>query len=73
MQFCTERSRPLRLLICPDDASRSLSISSQLLREITPGDVDEWRLSLVRSGLSDNTIRRRCGIAKQFFNAAMRK
>jgi integrase len=47
--------------------------ATKALREITPGDMDEWRLSLVRSGLADNTIRRRCGIAKQFFNAAVRK
>jgi integrase len=47
--------------------------ASKPLRDITPGDVDEWRLALLRSGLADNTIRRRCGIAKQFFNAAVRK
>ncbi len=43
------------------------------LREITPGDADQWRLYLIGQGLSDNTVRRRCGIAKQFFRAALRR
>jgi integrase len=44
------------------------------LEEITAGDADEWRLWLADDqGLADNTIRRRCGIAKQFFRAAVRK
>ena len=47
--------------------------ADQPLRDITPGDADEWRLSLIAQGLADNTVRRRCGIAKQFFNAAVRK
>ena len=54
------------------------------LREITPGDADEWRIWLgehketrdgktVKVTLADNTVARRCGIAKQFFRAARRK
>jgi len=43
------------------------------IREISEGDADEWRLFLIAEGLADNTVRRRCGIAKQFFKAAMRK
>jgi len=43
------------------------------LREITPGDADSWRLSLVKQGLSDNTVRRGCGIAKQFFKVAKKR
>ncbi len=43
------------------------------LREITPGDADEWRLSLIKQGLADNTVRRRSGKAKQFFKAAQRR
>ena len=43
------------------------------LREITAGDADEWRLSMLEKGLSENTVRRRSGRAKQFFNAAIRK
>jgi integrase len=46
---------------------------AKALRDITPGDADEWRLHLRKAGLSDNTVRRRCGVAKQFFNAARRK
>ncbi len=43
------------------------------LAEITPGDADKWRLYLIGLKLSDNTVRRRCGIAKQFFRAAVRR
>jgi integrase len=54
------------------------------LSEITPGDADEWRLWLRRSrpakpgepkppGLGENTARRTCGRAKQFFKAAKKK
>ncbi len=43
------------------------------LREITPGHADEWRLFLKKQNLADNTVRRRCGVAKQFFHAAVRK
>lgn len=44
------------------------------LRDITGGDADEWRLFLsVDEELAENTVRRRCGIAKQFFKAATKK
>jgi integrase len=49
------------------------------LESITPGDADDWRLWMARSKkeggreLAKNTIRRRCGSAKQFFRAAVRK
>lgn len=43
------------------------------LRDITEGDADRWRLSLMKGGLADNTVRRRCGRAKQIFRAAIRK
>lgn len=44
------------------------------LREIHAGDADEWRLWLIdHEDLADNTVRRRCGIAKQFFRAAQKK
>jgi len=43
------------------------------LREITPGDGDGFRLFLIRRGLAENTVRRVCGRAKQFFTAAKRK
>jgi integrase-like protein len=54
------------------------------LSAITSGDADQWRDWLGAEpntqkpngggqGLSDNTVRRRCGIARQFFKAAVRK
>jgi integrase len=44
------------------------------LRDISRGDADAWRLDLIRQGLAESTtIRRRSGIAKQFFHAAVRK
>jgi integrase len=44
------------------------------LHEITAGDADAWRLWLLdHEKLADNTVRRRCGIAKQFFKAAVRR
>lgn len=43
------------------------------LREITPADADDWARWLVsHEKLSESTVRRRCGIAKQFFRAAVR-
>ena len=41
--------------------------------EITPGHADEWRQDLTIKGLADNTMRRRTGVARQFFRAAVRK
>jgi integrase len=43
------------------------------LTDFNLGDADAWRLSLKEQGLAENTIRRRCGRAKQFFNAAVRQ
>ncbi len=44
------------------------------LDAITPGAADGFRIFLKTvEGLSENTIRRRIGISKQFFRAAMRK
>lgn len=43
------------------------------LRDITPGDADAWRLHLIERGLADNTVRRSCGMAKQYFTAAVRQ
>jgi integrase len=45
---------------------------SKLLRAISPGDADEFRIFLMGK-LADNTARRNCGRAKQFFRAAVRK
>ena len=44
------------------------------LREINLGEADDWRLFLLTDQkLAENTVRRRCGIAKQFFRAAQRR
>ena len=54
------------------------------LAEITLADAEDWRrwLGLAKregeanaggQGLSDNTVRRRCGIARQFFHDAVRR
>ena len=45
---------------------------SKMLRDVTPGDTDEWRRWLLTK-LGDNTARRHCGRAKQLFRAALRK
>jgi integrase len=47
--------------------------ADRLLADITEGDADEWRLYLVSRGLAENTVRRTCGIARQFFRAAVRR
>jgi len=46
---------------------------SKLLRDVTPGSADEFRLHLISEGLSAATVARRCGHAKQFFKVAVRK
>ena len=43
------------------------------LRDVTPGDAESFRRQLLRKGLGENTVRRRCGRAKQFFAAAVRQ
>lgn len=43
------------------------------LQTITKGNADDWRLHLVGAGLSENTVRRHCGIAKQFMRVAVRR
>lgn len=45
---------------------------SRGLRTIGKTDADGFRAFLVRSGQADNTVRRYCGLAKQFFRAALR-
>lgn len=48
---------------------------NRILRDITPGDADEWRLWLgEQPGINaENTIRKHCAVAKVFFYAAIRK
>jgi len=54
------------------------------ISEVTPADTDDWRRWLasgetapdgqvIRKKLADNTVRRRCGIARQFFRMAVRR
>lgn len=43
------------------------------LGDVTPGDAEAWRLYLAREGLAENTVRRRCGVARQFFRGALRR
>ena len=47
--------------------------SDRSLRDVTAGDAESFRRQLLRSGLGENTVRRRCGRAKQFFSAAVRQ
>ena len=42
------------------------------LRDITPGDADDWRLYMMTQVPSENTVNKRCGNAKQFFKHAVR-
>ena len=42
------------------------------LGSITQGDADDFRRSLLTKGLGENSARRVCGRAKQFFRAAVR-
>lgn len=46
--------------------------AGKALRAITPGDADDCRRFMLTK-LGDNTVRRHCGRAKQFFRAALRK
>ena len=45
----------------------------RIVRNITPGDADEWRLHMLQSGRAENTIRKHTAVAKLFFNAAVRR
>ncbi len=58
-----------------NDARRHLVAffgADKALADISPGDADDFRRSLGER-LGDNTVRRMCGRAKQFFRAALRK
>ncbi len=43
------------------------------LRDIGEDDADQWRLFLLEQGVGENTVRRRCGVAKQFFKTALKR
>ncbi len=47
--------------------------ASRALGKITPSEAEDFRRWLaIDQGLADNTVRRRCGMAKQFFRDALR-
>lgn len=43
------------------------------LRTITAADAEDWRASMSKGGLGENTIRRHIGRARQLFKAAIRR
>ena len=43
------------------------------LQTITVGDAEDFKRYLIGEGLSENTVRRRCGIAKQFMEDAVKR
>ncbi len=43
------------------------------MKEFTVGDADSFRVWLLGQGFAENTVRRLCGRAKQFFKAAVRR
>ena len=45
---------------------------TRLLRDITEGDAEDFRLYLIGEELADNTVRRRLGIARQLFRRAVK-
>ncbi len=47
--------------------------AGKLLSQISEGDADAWRLHLLGQGLAVNTVNRACGMARQFFRAAVRR
>jgi integrase len=47
--------------------------ASKNVREITEDDAEQWRRYLIEQGLSDATVRKRCGNAKQFFRVALKR
>ena len=47
--------------------------ADRIMRQITPGDADDWRRAMVAKGLSENTVRKHTAVAKLFFGGAKRK
>jgi integrase len=47
--------------------------ADKVLRQITPGDADDWRRAKSAKGLSENTVRKHTAVAKLFFGGAKRK
>lgn len=47
--------------------------AKRLLSSITPGDAEDWKAELIRSGLAKNTVARRCVQAAGFFKNALKR
>ncbi len=45
--------------------------ATRALRAVTPNDAAEWRITLIRAGLSAASVRSYCGWAKSLFQAAV--
>ena len=43
------------------------------LRDITPGDAEDWRRTFSDKGKAENTVRKHTAVAKLFFGAAVKK
>ncbi|MCE5267898.1 MAG: phage integrase SAM-like domain-containing protein, partial [Planctomycetaceae bacterium] len=43
------------------------------LRDISPGDADDWRRNFIKKSIAENTIRKYTAVAKLFFGAAAKK
>ena len=43
------------------------------MREITPGDAEDFQQHMIRTGRAENTVRRAIGRARQFFTAAQKR
>ena len=43
------------------------------IRDMSPGEAEEWRLHMLAKPHSENTVRKYTAIAKQFFRTALRK
>ncbi len=86
--FISDRSdvKPATATVCGHTRRCLLNYfgASKPLDEISQGDADDWRRYLARTkpanenepageGLADNTVKRRCGIARQFFRTAKRR
>ncbi|MDP6601107.1 MAG: tyrosine-type recombinase/integrase, partial [Phycisphaerales bacterium] len=41
------------------------------LTDIAPGEAKQWRRHLLQTGLAENTVRRSCGMARQFLREAV--
>jgi len=66
--------KPLTAVRLKDSRAKLVAFfgADKPLDAVTPGDADAYRRHLLTT-LGDNTVRRQCGRAKQYFRAAVRK